>query len=309
MSKLASVSSKPTLREYSQGAAQSMTSAVADFLAPTVPVATSTGFYKEYTAKNRFRIPDTRRSLGGSATQVGFSASDKTFNCAPHALDFPVDNLEKIEAGDLENIFQEGADMIAEIAGLAHEKTVVDMAIETVGVGTPLNIAAGDDIIKQLDKDILSVIKAAKFGGLMGVGVLVGAGAWSVIKNHASVRNRFVAGGKQQFANLNINQLGQLLIAEAQCAVSLLCFDDAPEGLPEDIQFILDGDVLVFARRDQPTRRDPSFMKTFRLRGQFMVPGSYQKEDGRGEVAKFDWSEDVQITNAAAAIRRTVDLA
>ena len=309
MSKLSSISANAMLREYSQGAAQSMTSAVADFLAPTVPVATSVGKYKEYTAKNRFRIPNTRRSIGGAATQIGFDAQDKTYNCEPHALDFPVDNLEKIESGDLENIFQEGADMIAEVAGLAHEKTVVDLALATVGAGTALSTGANDDIIKQLDADILSVIKAAKFGGLMGVGVLVGAGAWSVIKNHASVRNRFVAGGKQQFANLNINQLGQLLIAEAQCAVSLLCFDDAPEGLPEDIQFILDGDVLVFARRDQPTRRDPSFMKTFRLRGQFMVPGSYQKEDGRGEVAKFDWSEDVQVTNSAAAVRRTVALA
>jgi hypothetical protein len=308
MSKLASISSSPTLREYSQGAAQSMTSAVADFIAGTVPVATSTGYYKKYTAKHRFRIPDTRRALGGTATRVGFSASDETFNCAPHALDFPVDNLEKLESADLENIFQEGADMIAEVASLAHEKTVIDKAIEAVGAGTALSIGANDDIIKQLDQDILAVIKAAKFGGLMGVGVLVGAGAWAIIKNHASVRNRFVAGGKQQFANLNINQLGELLIAQSKCAVSLLCYDTAPEGLPEDIEFILDGDVLVFARRDQPTRRDPSFMKTFRLRGQFMVPGSYQTEDGRGEVAKFDWSEDVQVTNAAAAIRRTVAL-
>lgn len=306
MSKLASISANAMLREYSQGAAQSMTSAVAEFIAGTVPVATSVGKYKEYTQKNRFRIPNTRRSLGGAATQIGFSAEDKNYNCQPHALDFPVDNLEKIENADLENIFQEGADMIAEVAGLSHEKTVIDKAIAAVGAGTALAVGANDDIIKQLDTDILAVIKAAKFGGLMGIGVLVGAGAWSVIKNHASVRNRFVAGGKQQFANLNINQLGQLLIAEAQCAVSLLCYDNAAEGLDEDIEFIMDGDVLVFARRDQPTRRDPSFMKTFRLRGQFMVPGSYQTQDGRGEVAKFDWSEDVQVTNAAAAIRRTV---
>lgn len=306
MSKLASISANAMLREYSQGAAQSMTSAVAEFIAGTVPVATSVGKYKEYTQKNRFRIPNTRRSLGGAATQIGFSAEDKNYNCQPHALDFPVDNLEKIENADLENIFQEGADMIAEVAGLSHEKTVIDKAMAAVGAGTALAVGANDDIIKQLDTDILAVIKAAKFGGLMGIGVLVGAGAWSVIKNHASVRNRFVAGGKQQFANLNINQLGQLLIAEAQCAVSLLCYDNAAEGLDEDIEFIMDGDVLIFARRDQPTRRDPSFMKTFRLRGQFMVPGSYQTQDGRGEVAKFDWSEDVQVTNAAAAIRRTV---
>lgn len=309
MSKLASISAKPMIREYAQGSAQSMTSAVADFLAPTVPVATSVGYYKKYTEKNRFRIPSTRRALGGAATQIGFDATDATYNCAPHALDFPVDNLEKLETQGIENIFQEGADIIAEVASLAHEKTVIDKAIATVGAGTALAVGAGDDIIKQLDADILTVIKAAKSGGLMGVGVLVGAGAWSVVKNHASIRNRFVAGGKQQFANLNINQLGDLLIAQAECQVSMLCYDNAAEGLPEDIEFILNGDILVFARRAQPTRRDASFMKTFRLRGQWMVPGSYMTADGRGEVAKFDWSEDVQVTNSAAAIRRTVALA
>ena len=31
-----------------------------------------------------------------------------------------------------------------------------------------------------------------------------------------------------------------------------------------------------------------------------LVPGSYQRDDGRVEVAKFDWSEDTEITNADA---------
>ncbi len=53
--------------------------------------------------------------------------------------------------------------------------------------------------------------------------------------------------------------------------------------------------MLIFARKAQPTRRDPSFMKTFRLMNQFMVPGSYMRDDGRVEVAKFDWSEDVKV--------------
>jgi len=64
--------------------------------------------------------------------------------------------------------------------------------------------------------------------------------------------------------------------------------------------------VLVFARLANPTRRDPSFMKTFRLNGQFMVPGSYMREDNRVEVAKFDWSEDIQVTNSAAAVRLNI---
>jgi hypothetical protein len=47
-------------------------------------------------------------------------------------------------------------------------------------------------------------------------------------------------------------------------------------------------------------------MKTFRLMGKYMVPSSYLRDDGRVEVAKFDWSEDIRVTNAAAVVRLNV---
>jgi hypothetical protein len=72
--------------------------------------------------------------------------------------------------------------------------------------------------------------------------------------------------------------------------------------LPEVIEFVLDKKVIVFASQDNPTTLDPSFMKTFRLDGQWMVPGSYVPEDQRGEVLKMDWSQDVRVTNTAAAV-------
>lgn len=308
MSKLSSLSSNPTLVEYSQGAAQTATSSVADFLAPTVPVGTSTGRFKIYTAKSRFRIPDTRRAVGGRAVQVGFSADDGLYNCEPHALDFPVDNLELIESDGLMNIMQEGADICSQIGALSHEKTVVTKALTALGAGTALAVGANDDIIGQLDTDILNVIKAAKMGGFMNIGVCIGAGAWRVAKNHSSVRGRLLANGKNVLANVSLEDFGSLLISKADARVSLMCYDDAPEGLPEDIEFVLDGDIIVFARVANPTRFDPSFMKTFRLRNQWMKPGTYSRDDGRVEVAKFDWSEDVQITNATAGKRRTVAL-
>ena len=308
MSKLATISSNPFLKEYAQGAAQSAASSVADFIAPAVQVGASVGKYKAYTEKNRFHIPETLRELGGDATQLGFAASDKTYNCEPHALDFPIDNLEKIESDDLMNIAQEGADIIAAAASLSHEKRVIDAAIDAAGAGTALAIGAGDDIIDQLDSDILDVIKAAKYGALMGVGIVLGAGAFRKVKNHASVKGRFVSGGASKFAVPSAPDIAGMLIAKPDVQVTLMCFDDAEEGLAEDIQFMMDGDILVFARMPNPTRRDPSFMKTFRLRNQWMVPGSYQKQDGRGEVMKFDWSSDVQVTNTAAVKRRTVAL-
>jgi hypothetical protein len=309
MSKLASVSKDPVVVEYSQGAAQTATSSLADFIAPTVPVATSVGRYKVYNVKNRFRVPDTRRALGGRASTIGFSADDENYNCAPHALDFPVDNLEAIEADGLMNLLQEGADICSQVGALAHEKTVVDTALTALGAGTALSIGANDDIINQIDTNVLGVIKAAKMGGFMNVGVAFGAGAWRVVKNHASVRGRLISGGKKDLANVTLEDFGSLLISKCDSRVALMCYDDAAEGLDENIKFVLDGDIIVFARTAQPTRFDPSFMKTFRLRNQWMKPGTYMRDDGRVEVAKFDWSEDVKVTNAAAGIRRTVALA
>jgi hypothetical protein len=77
--------------------------------------------------------------------------------------------------------------------------------------------------------------------------------------------------------------------------------DAAKEGKPADVDFLLDSSLIVFAASAAPTRHDPSFMKTFRLRGQWMKPGTYSRDDGRVEVAKLDWSHDVKVVNAPAA--------
>ena len=67
MSLLGQVSSSPVLREYAQGLAQSAAQPVADFLAPTVAVATSVGRFKSYTEKDRFHIPVTLRAAPRNA--------------------------------------------------------------------------------------------------------------------------------------------------------------------------------------------------------------------------------------------------
>lgn len=298
------------LRQFAQGAAQSAIMPVADFIAPTIEVPTSTGRFKKYTEKHRFRIPATLRTLGGRASELRFEVSDATFNCEPHALDYPVDNLEQLEAEGLENMLREGAVAVAEVAALSHEKSVIDLALEAVGAGTGLTWNDAADPVADIDDTILDVIKACKYGSLMNIGVLFGASAWNVFKNQAKVRGRFVVGsGAKAGVGLAVptqSNAGEMFIGNPEVRTSYMVFDDAPEGIAESAKFLLDNAVLVFARKAQPTRRDPSFMKTFRLMNRFMVPGSYQRDDGRVEVAKFDWSEDIQVSNSAAAKRINV---
>lgn len=311
MSRLSEISASPTLREFAQGAAQSSIMPVADFLSPTVEVPTSTGRFKVYTEKHRFHIPDTLRTLGGRAAELRFEVGDATFNCEPHALDYPVDNLEQLESEGLENMLREGAVAVAEVAALAHEKTVIDAALAAVGAGTDKVWNASADPISDVDDAILGVIKAAKYGSLMGVGILFGATAWKVFKNQEKVRGRFVVGNGGGKANLGLavpteQSASQMFVGSPDVRTSYMIYDSAPEGKAESVHFLLDSTVLVFARKDAPTRRDPSFMKTFRLMNKFMVPGSYMRDDGRVEVAKFDWSEDVKVTNSAACVRLNV---
>ena len=309
-SRLQEISAKPELRDYAQGAAQDAVQPVAEFLAPTVPVSTSVGRFKAYTEKNRFKIPDTLRGMGGRAVELSFAVTDNTYNCAPHALDFPVDNLEQMENAEMENVLQEGATLIAEVAGLAHEAAVINAAVGALG--TAVNGAGAwsavttADPVGEIDTQILEVLKAAKYGSLMGIGVLFGATAFRVFKNHASCRSRFVTAGGNAIPNITPDSASSLLMGQPDVRVSYMVQDTAAEGQAASMSFLLDSNVIVFARKASPSRRDPSFMKTFRLRDNFMVPGSYIRDDGRVEVAKFDWSEDIQITNAPAAKRIAV---
>jgi len=316
MSRLSDISASPTLREYAQGAAQDAIMPVADFLAPTVEVATSVGRFKRYTEKNRFRIPSTLRTLGGRASELRFEATDATYNCEPHALDYPVDNLEQLEAEGLEDMLREGVTAVAEMAALSHEASVISAALEAVGAGTSKTWNASADPVADVDDAILSVIKAAKYGSLMGVGVMFGAAAWKIFKNQDKVRGRFVVGngsgkdsGKLGLAVPTEQSATQMFIGTPEVKTSYMIYDTAPEGKAESISFLLDATILVFARKSAPTRRDPSFMKTFRLMNKFMVPGSYMRDDGRVEVAKFDWSEDVQVTNSTACVRLNISAA
>lgn len=308
MNRLSNISSNPTLKEFAQGAAQEAIQPVADFIAPTVPVATMNGRYKVYTEKNRFHIPDTLRAMGGRATELRFDATDAAFNCEPHALDYPIDNLERMEADALEDSLREGAVAVAEVAALAHEKKVIDMALEAAGAGTNKTWDSSADPVSDVDDAILAVLKAAKYGSLMGIGVLFGATAWKIFKNAANVRARFIIGSKsaKSLAVPNEDIASQLFLAQPEVKTSFMVYDSAAEGLAANIGFVLDTSVLIFARKANPTRRDPSFMKTFRLMNKFMVPGSYVREDGRAEVAKFDWSEDVRVTNSAAVVRLNI---
>lgn len=301
MSRLSDIVAKATIREYAQGAAQEGVSPVADFLAPPVEVAKPVGKFKIYTEKSRFRIPDTRRAVGGPATLLGWDRTDGDYNCEPHALDVPVDIAETDEEDTMTAALQEASDLGAEVGSLSHEKEVIDLAIAATTAGAQnIDFAADKDPVDQIDQQIIALIKSANYGGLMNVRLLLGLTYARRLKNHALVRARFPGAAK---VAPSIDEIMSLMLTAPKVRLSTMVYDDAPEGKAKDIKLILDTKALLFVSKDQPTRRDPSFMKTFRLRGKWMLPRTYQSTDQRQEVAALDWSGKPYVTNTAGAIQ------
>ena len=302
-SRLQLLGTNPTLRNFAKDASQGSIRKTADFLAPTCEVPTLTGHYKIYDAKNRYKRPKTIIGSDGRATRIGFSADDTTYSLVPRALDFPIPNIETLNDEGLLNQARYGTTLLADAAGLDDEGETIDLALSTLGAGTDVNwLAANFDPIDYLDGVIINVMKLAKNGA--GIRVLFGVSALKRTKNNAAVLSRFngASGGKALKVPA-LTDIQAMLFGNPEVQLATMVQDTAAEGVAESINFLLDAAIIVFACNGTPNTMDPSFMKTFRLMGGFMKPGTYTTEDGRGEVLKMDWIQKKVVTNSAAAAR------
>lgn len=303
MSRISSLSSNPTLTNFARDASQRAIRSVARFIAPLVEVPSLSGKYKIYDAKHRYKRPSTKRGTDGRATRLGFSADDASYLLEPHALDFPIPNVEQMASGELLNHAMYGAGLLADASGLDHEASVIDACLTAAGAGDDVNfLAAAFDPIAELDGRILEVKKAAKNGA--DIKVLFGPTAFLRIKNNDAVKARFngVPGAKA-LKIPDMADIASMLMFKPQCQMAEMVQDTAAEGVAEAIDFLLSDQIIIFASNDQPNTMDPSFMKTFVPMGGFFKPGEYLSEDERDRVLKMDWFQQILVTNAAAVDR------
>lgn len=308
-SRIASVGLSSQVREYATGAAQSATRLLplADFIAPSVPVTTSNFNYPVYSLQNRFRIPDTERAIGGEATQLKTGGVETNGKLKPYALDYPIDEFEESAAtdGDIQMLYMDGADITSQVAALAWSKKVIDLTLTAATAGTDLSLATANiDFIDQINSKIIDVVKASQCGELCPIKVVYGPNAMRRLKKNAIARGYAVGSGKQSnAAQIRDEEVLSLLMGNVQSKISWATYDSAAEGATAVPTFMLDNSVLIFTGADTPTRVDPSFMKTFRLRNKWMVPGSYSRDDGRVTVLKFDWYALPVVTNSTCISR------
>lgn len=291
------------LTNYAHGQAQDLSSALAEVLAPTVPVGSATGKYKKFDDKNAFQVYETERAVGGPAKRIEFEASDPGYDCRPHALELPIDDHERDEAGEGDPLGLERAkiDTLITSATISHEDDVLTKvkagvtAVESKGVWS----SAGNDPVEELDEQIEAIGIET---GMMPNKIVFGLGAWRVFRNHAKVIAR--QPGASLIGVTESQAAKMLLNPSIDIHVGMLSKDTVKFGKDKAAKNIVGAEVMVFYNSPSPSQYDPSFAKTFRTRrGGVQSARVYREEKSRSDILAVDWTKDVQVVSTALCRR------
>lgn len=294
-----------TLTNYARGVSQDRASALAEFLSPTVPVGAATGLFKSYSDKNAFQVLNTARAIGGGAQRLEFSATDPTYNCAPQALEIPIDDHERELAGDADAELEQGkVDTLVTSAVLSFEDKVftkLKAAVAATG-GVGVWSDANNDPVDDVDAQIEAITTAT---GMMPNRIVFGLGAWRIFRKHAKVLARQPGAA---LVGLTADQApGLFLNPNVQIRIGVLSKDTTKFGATKNAVNIVGGEVFVFYGSPSPTQYDASFMKTFRTRnGGVDTVRRYRDESARSDILAVDWSEDIQVVSAICGRRITL---
>lgn len=294
-----------TLSNYAAGVAQDKTSAIARFICPVVPTGTTNGQYKKYDSKNDFQAYVTDRAIGGNRKRIEFAATDPFFNCKPHGLEVPVDDHERQSSGANENRLAEGKiRTLVTTATLSHELAV--MAAVKAGKAATGSIGvwsnAANDPIDEIDSQIEAI---ATETGRYPNKLVLGVGAWRILKNHAKVLTRQPGAGNigvtmAQFAAMLLNP-------EIQIKVGLLSRDTVKFGAAKNAVSIVGGEVFLFYGEDQPDQYDPSFAKCFSTTPSMVdAVREYREDRSASDIYYVDWSQDIVVTAPECGRRITL---
>jgi len=306
MGKLGTSTYSETLKNYAFGVAQDVKTTLADFIAPRVPVGVASGQFKKFDEKNAFQVYETQRAVGGKAKRIEFEATDGTFNCAANALELPIDDQERERAGSADSALEEAKVRTLVInAALAREKKVFGLVKTAVSAVASKGVWSSDataDPIDELDEQIVAIATAT---GLMPNRMVIGLGAWRILKNHASVLKR-----QQGVESKGLSLAGfasMLLNPAIDIRVGVMGYDANKMGKAASKANVVGSEIFLFHGSDNPTQYDPGFAKTFSIGANSVeAVRQYRDEGCRSDIVAVDWSEDVQVVSTICAKRITV---
>lgn len=294
-----------TLTNFAVGIAGDSASELANFIAPIVATGAQHGQFKVFESDDAFQIYNTARAVGGPNTRIEFGVGDAFFNCKPQGLEIAIDDSERDPGAQPLAIEKAKIRTLVINTNTGHEAKVFDMVkaakAATGGVGA-WSADADKDPVDEIDGQIQAIIDDT---GVMPNRMVIGIGAWKIIKNHPKVLARQPGSLNQ---GVTMSQFASMLLNPAiEIKVGILGRNANKPGKAASKSNIVGSEVFMFIASDNPTQYDPSFAKTF-------MPDStpiasvteYRDEKCSSDIYKTNWSEDVQVVSSKCGRRITV---
>ena len=282
---------------------QDLTSALAEFLAPTVPVSATIGHFKKFNDADMYQVLATGRAVGGPARRIEFDATDPTYNCKPNALEIAIDDSEMDAAGPIDPLplHQAKTAVVVSTATLSHEDQVLTAVKSGVSAVANRGNWSNNDVdpIDQIDEAIQAISDTC---GRLPNRIALGIGAWRKLRGNANCKKR-LTGVKATGFTLE-DFAGALLNPSIEIKVGVMVKNTAK--LPATIKpvNIIGDECFIFYSSQNPTTMDASFAKTFRgARGGITAVGTYRDQQCRSDMLFVDWAVDIQVV-ATGVVRR-----
>jgi len=295
-----------TLTNYAHGLSQDMASALANFIAPIVPVTGTVGQFKKFDDKNAFQTYDSSRAIGGARKRIEFADADPTFDCRPQGLEIAIDDHEMKQAGidDPLAVRQAKTRTLVSTGVNSHEAKVfaaLEAAVSAAG-GVGEWSSVDNDPVADIDAMIEAI---AIETGRMPNRIVFGLGAWRIFRNHAKTIARQPGAA---LIGLTTDQATQMMLNPGiSIRVGTLSKDTAKFGKAKNAVNIVGANVYIFYNDDNPTQYDPGFMKTFMPRGDAVqAVREYREERNASDMLALDWAEDIQVVSNSLVRRITL---
>jgi len=297
-------SMNPTLTNFAVGIQPDSSSELAEFIAPIVPTGAQNGQFKQFNDANAFQTYNTARAVGGPNTRIEFGASDAFFNCKPQGLEIGIDDDERDPGAAVLAIEKAKIRTLVINTNTGHEAKVFAAIKGTKSASATVGVWSNDarDPVEEIDGQIEGILSDT---GIMPNRMVLGIGAWKVIKNHPLVRARM---SDDQKEGVTLAQFASMLLNPSiEIKVGILGYKSTKTGKAGDNTNIVGSEVFIFVASANPTQYDPSFAKTF------MVASSpidsvteYRDDKCNSDMYKCNWSEDIKVVSTKCARRITV---
>ena len=303
---LQAVTSNALLMTMAQGLEQDQRSALAEFLMPSVPVNCTIGHFKKYDDKNLYQAVDASRAVGGARKRLEFDASDPTFNCKPQALEMGIGDEERAAAGseDPLKLEQNTVKCLINSAVLSHEDKVLTAVKAGVTAVADRGGWSNNDVdpIDQIDEQINAIAAAT---GIMPNRIVMGLGAWYMLRKHPKVKGRVVYVKTAGFTSQDFAAC--LLNPAIELRIGILIKDSKKFPATKSASNIVGDECFIFYNQTSPSTYDASFAKTFRYNGSGVeAVKMYRDEKCVSDIVALDWSVDVQVVASGMCRRLSI---